>query len=356
LDDLRVIVADLKKEFGNDSVFILGENEKLCNVETRSSGSLALDIALGGGYGKGRAVELRGAERAGKSSLLCMAIAEAQKNEEDKLCAIIDTEHTFNPDWAMKLGVNLNSLVFSQPDKPAEEIYEMIEVMLKTKKFSIIGLDSLAGLVPKEEFESDEWDKESRVGGTSKINARAIRKLINTGLLSDSGTTLIIINQLRDAIGVFSQYGVPTTTVGGRSWKHAFTHQIDVSTGEFFSVGNGADKKFLGQQIVTKVVKNKIGPPFRRAVIDIYYEYGVDRVAELVSVARLMGVLHAAGAWLTAMDPRTGEVLLHNGKEIKFNGKEKAREALNEDIEKTGGEIYLKILNLVLDIVRVGEM
>lgn len=352
MDDLRVIVNDLRRAFGDDSIFVLGENEKFCNVETRSSGSLALDIALGGGYGKGRAVELRGAERSGKTTLLCMAIAEAQKTESDKLCAVIDTEHTFNSDWAVKLGVDLNNLVFSQPDKPAEEIYEMIEAMLKTKKFSIIGLDSLAGLVPKEEFESDEWDKESRVGGTSKINARAIRKLINTGLLNDSGTTLIIINQLRDAVGVYSPYGVATTTIGGRSWKHAFTHQIDVSIGDYFSTGSGADKVFLGQQIVTRIVKNKIGPPFRRAVIDIYYEYGVDRVAELVNVARMLGVLHAAGAWLTAVDPRTGEILTYNGKEIKFNGKEKARQALNEDIEQNNGEIYLKILNLVLDIIK----
>ena len=350
--DISLIIKDLRKKFGEDSLFILGSEEKLLQVETRSSGSLALDLALGGGYGKGRAVELRGAEKSGKSTLLCLAIAEAQKNEPDKYCAIIDTEHSFNPDWAKKLGVDLTSLVISQPDKPAEDVYELIEAMLKTKSFSIIGLDSLAGLVPKEEFECEEWDKEGRVGGISKINTKATRKLINTGLLSDSGTTLIVINQLRDAIGVYSPYTVPTTTAGGRAWKHAFTHQIDVSVGEYFSTGNGNDRVFHGQQIVTKIIKNKIAPPFRRAVIDIYYEYGVDRVSELVTVARQLGILQSAGAWLRAIDPITGEIIMYEDKELKFNGKEKAREFLNEDIQKNEGKVYLQLLSLVNSLIK----
>lgn len=288
------------------------------------------------------------------TSILCLSIAEAQVKEPDKLCAVIDLENTFNPEWATKLGVQLDKLIFSQPDKPAEEVYDMIENMLKSGKFSIIGLDSLAGLVPKEEFESDEWDKESRVGGASKINSRAVRKLVNTGLLSKSGTSLILINQLRDLIGGYSRYGVPTTTTGGRSLKHCYTHHVEVSIGEYFSEGSDKNKVFIGQQIVAKVSKNKIGPPLRRAVLNLYYEEGLDHVAELVTVARMVGVLHGAGAWLTAIDPRTGELLTYNDSELKFNGREKARIAINEDIENNGGGMYSLLMDKVIDVIKTG--
>lgn len=354
MDEMHILLAGLKKTFGEDSVCFLGEDEKLSQVETRSSGSLALDIALGGGWGKGRVACLSGAERSGKTSILCLTIAEAQEKEPDKLCGIIDLENSFNPEWAKKLGVQLNKLVFSQPDKPAEEVYDMIENMIKSNKFSVIGLDSLAGLVPKEEFESDDWDKESRVGGASKINSRAVRKLVNTGLLAKSGTSLILINQLRDLIGGFSRYGVPTTTIGGRSLKHCYTHHVEVSIGEYFSEGTGDNKVFIGQQIVSKVSKNKIGPPLRKAVLNLYYEEGLDHVAELVAVAKMVDVLHGAGAWLTAMDPRSGEILTYNGEELKFNGKEKAMAAINNDLETNGGGMYTLLMSKVLEIIKTG--
>jgi len=355
-DDIKLVLADLKKQFGDDSVCILGENDKLSQIETRSSGSIALDIALGGGWGKGRVATLSGAERSGKTTILCLTIAEAQHKEPDKLCAVIDLENTFNPIWATKLGVDLDKLVFSQPDKPAEEVYEMIERMIATNKFSVIGLDSVAGLVPREEFESDEWDKESRVGGASKINSKAVRKIVNTGLLAKSGTSLILINQLRDLIGGYSRYGTPTTTVGGRSLKHCYTHHVEISVGEYFAEGSGDKKTIIGQQIVAKVTKNKIGPPFRRAVMDLYYDEGFDHVAELVTVARMIGVLSGAGAWFTAVDPRTQEKLLYNGGELKFNGKDKAREAINKDIIETGGEMYTLLLDKVLEVLKTGDV
>ena len=354
MDEMHLLLAGLKKTFGDDSVCFLGENEKLSQVETRSSGSLALDIALGGGWGKGRVASLSGIERSGKTSLLCLTIAEAQVKEPDKLCAVIDLENTFNPEWASTLGVQLDRLVFSQPDKPAEEVYDMIENMVKTNKFSVIGLDSLAGLVPKEEFENEDWDKESRVGGASKINSRAVRKLVNTGLLTKSGTSLILINQLRDLIGGFSRYGTPTTTTGGRSLKHCYTHHVEVSIGEFFSEGTGNNKVFIGQQIVAKVAKNKIGPPLRKAVLNLYYKEGLDHVAELVAVAKMIDVLHGAGAWLTAMDPRTGELLTYEGKEMKFNGREKAMAAINDDIVNNGGGMYTLLMDKVLEIIKAG--
>jgi recombination protein RecA len=351
VDDIKALVNGLRKEFGEDSFYVFGDDESRCSVPKRSSGSILLDIALGGGFGKGRVTCLAGMEKSGKSSILYMTIAEAQKQEPEKSCAIIDLEYTFSPDWAKKLGVDMNNLIFSQPDRPAEGVYDMIEAMLKSGKFSVIGLDSLAGLVPKEEFENEDWSKESRVGGASKINSKAVRKLVNTGILTESGTSLIIINQLRDLIGGFSPYGTPTTTTGGRSLKHAYTTQVDVSIGDYFTVGNGKERTFLGQQIVAKVSKNKLGPPHRKAVIDVYYDHGIDRTMELVIAARLLGVLKAGGAWLTAVDPRTGEVLTFEDKDIKFNGKDKARDALDEDIAKTGGAIYSMIYELVIDVM-----
>lgn len=355
MDDRHLLLAGLKKTFGDDSVCFLGENEKLSRVETRSSGALSLDIALGGGWGKGRVASLSGKERSGKTSILCLTIAEAQVKEPDKLCAVIDLENTFNPEWATTLGVQLDKLMFSQPDKSAEEVYDMIENMIKSNKFSVIGLDSLAGLVPKEEFENDNWDKENRVGGASRVNSRAVRKIVNTGLLTKSGTSLILINQLRDLIGGYSRYGTPTTTTGGRSLKHCYTHHVEVSIGEFFSEGTGSNKVFIGQQIVAKVAKSKIGPPLRKAILNLYYREGLDHVADLVAVAKMLGVLHGAGAWLTAIDPRTGEILTYKDKELKFNGREKTMIAINEDIENNGGGMYTLLTDKVLEIIKAGD-
>ena len=211
----RALLNQMRKEFGDTSIFLLGDTNRL-DIEVRPSGSLMLDLALGGGYPKGRVVELRGGERAGKTTLLNLAIAEAQRNEPDKDCLIIDLENTWNPTWAKTLGVDTDRLFISQPDTYAEKVYEFLERAIQSKRFSIIGLDSVAGLVPKDEFEQGDWAKESRVGGTSKLNSKAMRKIVNSGLLTDSGATLIFINQLRDKIGGFSMYGTPTDTPGGR--------------------------------------------------------------------------------------------------------------------------------------------
>lgn len=214
-EEILEVLNDIRKQFGEQSMFILGQEEK-ANIKVRSSGSILLDLALGGGYPQGRLVELAGKEKSGKTTLLNLAIAEAQKNEPDKQCAIIDLEHTYNPEWATLLGVDLSRLFLSQPDTYAEKVFEMISYLVKSGKFSIIGLDSVAGLVSKDELEEDDWTKESRVGGNSKLNAKAIRKIVNSGDLTKSGTTLIFINQLRDKIGAFSLYGTPTDTPGGR--------------------------------------------------------------------------------------------------------------------------------------------
>ncbi|SNS20914.1 recombination protein RecA [Anaerovirgula multivorans] len=344
------IVQAFRKEFGETSIFRLGEG-RLADIEVRSSGSLMLDLALGGGWAKGRLVLLSGPEKSGKSSVACLAIAEAQQAEPEKENAVIDLENSFNPKWAETLGVDTSKLLVSQPDCPAEKVYDMIEYMLKSGRFAYIVLDSADGLVPKDELEETDWEKESRVGGTSKLNAKAMRKLINSGVLAKSGTTLIIIQQLRDKIGGFSAYGTPTVTGGGRSIKHASTTTVEVSIGDLFKKGTGFSAKYFGQQIRTKVTKNKIAPPFRTATVDVYYDEGVDRVSELVAVAKEINVLHGT-SWLTLMNPITGEVMQEDGKDLKWNGTTKAREAIMDSIENGGGELYTKILDIVNEVIR----
>lgn len=343
-------LADFRKEFGSESIFVLGDTDRL-DIEVRPSGSLYLDLALGGGFPKGRIIELSGREKAGKTTVLLMAIATAQELEPEKDNAIIDLEHSFNPQWAKTLGVDTDKLIILQPSVGAETVYDQLEKLVKSNRFVYIGLDSVAGLVPQAELD-EGFDKESRVGGTSKLNAKAMRKIVNSGILTDSGTTLVFINQIRDAIGSFSPFGTPTMTGGGRSLKHAYTQQVEVSIGDQYSKGTGKDKKVFGQVMKLKVTKNKIAPPFRQASLDIYYDYGIDKVTELVSVAKELGVLQGT-SWLKINNPETGEVLTdEGGTELKWNGANKMVEAIKLDLQEGTGELYDSILGFVQYLIR----
>ena len=345
------LLKSIRKEFGEQSMFLLGDTDKL-DIKVRSSGSLLLDVALGGGYPHGRIIELRGAEKSGKTTLANLAIAAAQQTEPDLECAIIDLENTYNPEWARTLGVDTEKLFVAQPDTYAEKVFNMLEYLIKTHRFSIIVLDSVAGLISKDELEQEDWTKESRVGGVSKLNAKAMRKIISSGVLTQSGTTLIFINQLQDKIGGFSMYGPATTTGGGRSLKHAYTQQLDVSVGEYFQKGTGDKRQVLGQQAKIKVAKNKIAPPLRQAKIDLYYDHGMDRMMELVSVAKEIGVLSGT-SWLKLVNPATGEVVTDaEGNELKWNGLTKTHEAMIEDIETNEGAIYLQLEDFVNTAIR----
>jgi recombination protein RecA len=346
----ELLLAQIRKEFGQQSMFLLGKDEKLSNIKFRTSGSLMLDIALGGGYPHGRLIGLHGAESSGKTTLFNLAVARAQELEPDKECALIDLEHSYDPTWARKLGVDTNKLFITQPDTYAEKIYDMIEYLLATGRYSIIGLDSVDGLIPKEEFEQEDWEKESRVGGASKINSKAMRKLVNSGLLTKSGTTLIFINQLRDKIGGFSPYGTPTTVSGGRALKHAATINIEVSKGDYFSKGTGSAKEVFGNQIRCKVSKNKVAAPHKQATLDIYYDSGLDSFTELVNVAKELNILTGTN-WLTWIDPTTGEKIMNGDTEYKWQGAAKTREALIEDYNN-GGEIVAKMYEQVNQLLR----
>lgn len=346
------LLQQFRKEFGEQSMFLLGKSEKLFDINVRSSGSLMLDLALGGGFAQGRMVFLRGGEAAGKTTLALMAIAEAQQVEPERDNAIIDLENALNLDWARTLGVDTDKLFISQPDTYAEKIYGMILSMLRSRRFAYIVLDSTDGLMLKSEMENDDFEKETRVGGTSKLNSSAMRKLVNSGELKNSGTTLIFIQQLRDKIGGFSMYGTPTDSSGGRAFKHNSTQTLDVSKGEFFAKGSGSAKVILGQQSKLKVSKNKIAPPFRTASIDLYYAYGMDRIMELVTVAKEVGVLSGT-SWLKLVDTTTGEIVPdEEGKEQKWNGIAKVKEAVELDVQENDSKLYNMIYELVQNAIR----
>lgn len=348
----QALLNSFRKEFGEQSMFILGQNEKLMNVELRSSGSLQLDVALGGGFAKGRLVLLRGPEKAGKTTAAITAMAEAQRTESERENAIIDLENSFSPKWAQTLGLDVDKLFISQPDTYAEKIYELILAMLRSKAFAYIVLDSTDGLILKDEMENDDWEKESRVGGTSKLNSRAMRKLVNSGELKNSGTTLVFIQQLRDKIGGFSMYGTPTDSSGGRAFKHNSSQTLDVSVGEYFAKGSGESRTVLGQQSKFKVSKNKVAAPFKTATLDLYYEGGLDRYRELVNVAKEIGVLDGT-SWLKFVNPITGEIQTDaTGGELKWNGKDKARDAIIDNIQNGSGEYYERILGVVNAVLR----
>lgn len=285
------------------------------------------------------------------TSLACLAIAEAQISEPDKENAIIDIEQAFNIEWAKTLGVDTDKLYISQPDTYAEKIFELIEDLIASDRFAFIVVDSVAGLVTKDEFEETNWDKASRVGGTSGLMTKAMRRLINTGLLNRSDTTVIFINQLRDKIGGFSMYGPSTDTPCGRALKHNGTQRLEVKKGELFTKGSGSNKEVLGNKIKIKVVKNKVAPPYKTAELDLFYSTGVDRIKELVDVAKAINVLNGT-SWLTIINPSTGEVLKDKkGEEFKFHGTVKAIEAIKEDVT-AGGELYDTIFDLVNEALR----
>jgi recombination protein RecA len=341
VEDRDKFIASINKEMGSDLI-CLGNTPKVADISFRSSGSLMLDYALGGGFPEGRIIQLAGMEKAGKTTVFCMAVAQAQNTEPEKENILIDLEYGFNPEWAQKLGVDTDKLIISQPDTYAEKVYELIEKLLESKRFAYIGLDSVSGLIMKAEYENDDWEKASRVGGASGLNTMAMRKLVNSGLLTKSGTTLVFINQLRDKIGGFSPFGGPvTTTTGGRSMKHAFSQMVDITIGEQFAKGTGDARVVFGQQLKAKVSKNKVGAPYKTATLDLYYENGVDRVMELVNIAKYLGVFQGTN-WLKLCDPTTGEIF----EEIKFNGVVKAVEALREDVNGAG-ELYIKIYDIV---------
>ena len=312
---LDQVLADIEKQFGKGSVMKLGENEHR-NIDVIPSGSLSLDINLGiGGYPKGRIIEIYGPESSGKTTFALHAIAEAQK--AGGRAAFIDAEHALDPQYAAKIGVNIDDLLLSQPDN-GEQALEICEALVRSGAISIIVIDSVAALVPQAEIEGEMGD--SHVGLQARLMSQALRKL--SGVISKTNTIAIFINQLREKVGVM--FGNPETTPGGRALKFYSSVRLEIRRSE--QIKNGTD--VIGNKTNVKVVKNKMAPPFKNCVVDIMYGEGVSKEGELVDLASEAKIIEKSGAWYSYNGEKLGQ-----GKE---NVKElfKTNTKLRDEIEK----------------------
>ena len=292
--DLDQILSDIEKQFGKGSIMKLGENQHM-KVDVVSSGCLSLDIALGvGGYPRGRIIEIYGPESSGKTTFALQAIASVQKT--GGRAAFIDAEHALDPVYAEKLGVNINELLLSQPDT-GEQALEICDALVKSEAISIIVIDSVAALVPQAEIDGEMGD--SHVGLQARLMSQALRKL--SGTISKTNTIAIFINQLREKVGVM--FGNPETTTGGRALKFYSTIRLDVRRNEQLKMGDGV----VGNKTTIKVVKNKVAPPFKTAVVDIMYGEGVSREGEVIDLGVEAGIIEKTGAWYSYEGEKLGQ-------------------------------------------------
>ena len=312
---LAQVLADIEKQFGKGSIMKLGGNEHM-EIETTSSGSLGLDIALGvGGFPKGRIIEIYGPESSGKTTIALQAVAEVQK--AGGRAAFIDAEHALDPVYARQLGVDIDELLLSQPDT-GEQALEICEALVRSEAVNVVVIDSVAALVPQAEIEGEMGD--SHVGLQARLMSQALRKL--SGTINKTKTTAIFINQLREKVGVL--FGNPETTPGGRALKFYSTIRLDIRRGEQIKMG----ENIIGNKTNIKVVKNKVAPPFKSACVDIMYGKGISKSGELLDIGSNIGVIDKSGAWYA-----------YNGEKIG-QGKENAKLFLEsnldimEDIEK----------------------
>ncbi len=315
---LDLALAQIDKQFGKGSVMRLGERP-VVQTAIIPTGSIALDVALGvGGLPRGRVVEVYGPESSGKTTVALHAVANAQRN--GGIAAFIDAEHALDPDYARKLGVDTDALLVSQPDT-GEQALEITDMLIRSGALDIIVIDSVAALVPRAEIEGEMGD--SHVGLQARLMSQALRKI--TGVLNNTGTTAIFINQLREKIGVM--FGSPETTTGGRALKFYASVRLDVRRIE--SLKDGTD--VVGNRTRVKVVKNKVAAPFKQAEFDIMYGKGISREGSLIDVGVEQSIIRKAGAWYTYEGDQLGQ------------GKEKAREFLKENPD-VAAELEKKIL------------
>jgi recombination protein RecA len=292
---LDMALRQIEKQFGKGSIMKLGEASGVMTVETISSGSLALDIALGvGGFPRGRIVEVYGPESSGKTTVTLHAIAEVQKRGGQ--AAFIDAEHALDPIYAQKLGVNIDELLIAQPDT-GEQALEIAEALVRSGAVDIIVIDSVAALVPKAEIEGEMGD--SHVGLQARLMSQALRKL--SGAISKSKTIAIFINQIREKVGVM--FGNPETTTGGRALKFYSSIRLEVRRAEALKQGND----LVGNRTKIKVVKNKVAPPFKSVDVDIMFGEGISREGTIIDMGTELDIIAKSGAWYSFEDERLGQ-------------------------------------------------
>ena len=292
---LENAMKKIEKDFGKGAIMRLGDLAEKMNLEVISSGSLAVDLAVGvGGYPRGRVIEIYGPESSGKTTLALHAIASAQK--AGGIAAFIDAEHALDPVYARHLGVDTADLLISQPDN-GEQALEITEELVRSGAIDIIGVDSVAALVPKAEIEGEMGD--SHVGLQARLMSQALRKL--TGIISKSKAIVIFINQLREKVGIM--FGNPETTTGGRALKFYASVRMEIRKGE--AIKSGTD--VIGNRARIKVVKNKVAPPFRNCEVDIMYGTGISKEGTLLDLGSSMEILEKSGTWYSYKGERLGQ-------------------------------------------------
>ena len=333
---LEAAMKNIKKKFGDGAVMRLGENSSL-KVDSISTGSLTLDIATGiGGLPRGRIIEIYGPESSGKTTLALHCIAEAQKLGGD--AAFVDAEHALDPVYAANLGVDVDSLIVSQPDF-GEQALEITEQLVSSGAVDIVVVDSVAARVPKSEIEGDMGD--SHVGQHARLMSQALRIL--AGTINKTNCIVIFINQLREKIGVM--YGNPEVTTGGRALKFYSSMRIDVRKIEQLK---GAGSEFIGSRTRAKIVKNKVAPPFKSAEFDIMYGEGISKVGEILDMAVQYDIVHKGGSWFSYGDRRLGQgrdnvkEIIKNEPELAAELEQKIKDKIAEDIEKAKEERVAK--------------
>ena len=292
---LESALQQIERQFGKGSIMRLGADSPAMDIEATSTGSLGLDIALGiGGLPKGRIVEIYGPESSGKTTLTLHVVAEEQK--KGGVCAFVDAEHALDPQYAKKLGVNLDELLISQPDT-GEQALEIVDTLVRSGAVSLIVVDSVAALTPKAELEGDMGD--ATVGAQARLMSQAMRKL--TASIGRSNCMVIFINQIRMKIGVM--FGSPETTTGGNALKFYASVRLDIRR-----IGSIKDREeVVGNTTRVKVVKNKVAPPFKQVEFDIMYGEGISKTGELVDIGVKAGVVEKSGAWYSFKDERIGQ-------------------------------------------------
>ncbi len=334
---LDAALGQIERSFGKGSIMRLGQQDQAVDIETISTGSLGLDIALGiGGLPRGRIIEIYGPESSGKTTLALHVVAEAQK--QGGTCAFVDAEHALDPVYARKLGVELSDLLISQPDA-GEQALEIADTLVRSGAIDVLVIDSVAALVPRAELEGEMGD--SHVGLHARLMSQALRKL--TGSISRSRCMVIFINQIRMKIGVM--FGSPETTTGGNALKFYASVRLDIRR-----IGAIKDKDdVVGNQTRVKVVKNKVAPPFKVVEFDIMYGEGVSKVGELLDLGVNAGIVEKSGAWFSYADQRIGQ------------GRENAKNFLKEnpdvaaDIERRIRENAGLLSQAMLDATGDGE-